>query len=78
MSYVGINMGQSRLEMQGRVEEDIGQLELLIKDDQWFNIPVPVRNTLDGIIEFNKRLARIMVSNDVSSNSKVDVVMLNN
>ena len=54
------------------------ELESLIKDEQWFNIPVPIRNTLDGIIEFSKRLARTMVSNDVSSNSKVDVVMLNN
>ena len=71
-------MGQSRLEMQKTIDYDIKQLDNLIMDEQWTNIPIPVRNTFEGIMEFCRRTASYIVSNDISVNSKMDIIMLNN
>ena len=78
MSAPGLNMGKSRLEMQKTIDIDIQQLDSLILDEQWTNIPVPVRNTFEGLMEFCKRTARYIISNDISVNVKMDHIMLNN
>ena len=43
----------------------------LIKDEDWYNIPAPVRTTCDGIINFTESLASKMINNASKSNDKV-------
>ena len=44
---------QERFEMEGYVNE----VNNLIKDEDWFNIPAPIREACDGVITMTERLA---------------------
>lgn len=48
----------------------IDEVNALIKDDEWFNIPMPVRSTCEGIIKFNERLASKILFNAETGQKK--------
>ena len=76
-TQMSIPLAQSRLEMQDNIEADLELLDGLILDEQWTNIPVPVRNTFEGLMEFTRRVSRTMVCNDLGINQKVDMCAFN-
>ena len=52
----------------------IDDVNHLIKDDDWFNIPAPIRVTCEGIITFTEKLARLILANgDTTSKKTVDL-----
>ena len=52
----------------------IDEANHLIKDDEWFNIPAPIRVTCEGIISFSEKLARMILQNgDTTSKKTVDL-----
>ena len=44
---------QARFELEGYMNE----VNNLIKDEDWFNIPAPIREACDGVITMTERLA---------------------
>ena len=53
---------------------DIYAIKDLIKEDDWHNIPGPVRQTCDGIINFSEIMALKIINNATKSNDKVKVI----
>ena len=58
---------QAKVEMYGYMDE----VNHLIKDEDWFNIPAPIRDACDGIITMTDRLARRIIANAEKANKKV-------
>ena len=42
----------SRTEQMNEMMNHIDEMKKLIKDEEWYNIPVPIRITCEGIMEF--------------------------
>ena len=61
----------SREHLQQEVESDINMVHSLIVEEEWFNIPAPVRNTCEGIILFAEKLARRIVDNAENAHRKI-------
>ena len=61
----------SKTENMNQLLELVDDLMVLIKDDEWYNIPAPIRTTCEGIISFQKRVTETIVFNAESSHRKV-------
>ena len=60
----------SRLDLLGELRGFIEEAQNLIKDEQWFNIPAPIRTTCEGIIHFNEKLSGKILQNAENSHKK--------
>ena len=43
----------------------------LIKDDEWFNIPAPIREACEGLITMTERLTKRIITNAEKAHQKV-------
>ena len=54
-------------EMMNLIEE----MKALIKDEQWHNIPIPVRVTCEGIMAFQEKMTESILFNAQQAHKKV-------
>ena len=64
----------SRLEVKNTMDATAEQLDSLINDDQWGNIPVPIRNTFEGLIEYCRRVGHQIGETDFFMRTEIDVL----
>ena len=58
------------MDLLGELRGYIGEANTLIKDEEWYNIPAPVRTTCEGIINFNEKLSSKILSNAENAHKK--------
>ena len=61
----------SRLEQTTELMGYLDEAHGLIKEEEWYNIPAPVRDTCTGIINFNERLIQCILTNAERAHKKV-------
>ena len=52
---------ESRENLAKDIMNELETVHALIKDDEWYNIPAPIRSTCEGIIAFAKSLSNKII-----------------
>ena len=61
----------SRENLAKEIMDELETVHSLIKDDEWFNIPAPIRDTCNGIILFTEKLADKILKGAENNHSKI-------
>lgn len=59
------------VEQQNEMLAHLADMHELIKEDEWFNIPAPIRRTCEGIIDFQDKMTHSIVWNAEMAHKKV-------
>lgn len=61
----------SRQETMTEMKYELHLLKELVKEDEWFNIPAPVRKATDGLIHFSEKVSSKLIDNAESAHRKI-------
>ena len=64
----------SRSNLARDIMTEIDNINALIVEEEWHNIPAPIRKTCEGIIAFQELLGSKIVANSHTIESKVQIV----
>ena len=70
-SKLTMNSQMSKVEHMNEMLILVEELGSLIKDEEWHNIPAPVRTTCEGFIAFQKKVTESIVFNAETAHKKV-------
>lgn len=76
----GINSMMSNISSGSREQESteimtrIAQVAGLVKDDEWYNIPAPVRECCEGLIRFTQDTTTRILKNANGAHSKINAI----
>ena len=57
--------------MSQEMRFELDTLKHLVNEDEWYNIPAPVKKTVDGLIHFSEKVTSRLIDNADSAHRKI-------